>query len=159
RILAWADAHFARTGRWPIAKSGEVYDAPGETWQGISLALARGTRGLSGGSTLAQLLDEWRGVRNRKGLSDLSHPLVLAWCDAHFARTGEWPTGESGPVRGVPRLTWHGVEQSLRQGLAGLEAGCTLADFLLAHRRGPRYQAVPTVAQILTYADAHFRRT
>jgi hypothetical protein len=52
-ILRWADAHFERTGTWPQQNSGEVADAPGTTWRGVDLALARGRRGLPGGSSLA----------------------------------------------------------------------------------------------------------
>src|SRR5262249_20328323 len=59
-ILAWADAHRRRTGRWPSAGSGPVLDAPGETWGNINRALAGGHRGLPGGDSLARLLDRRR---------------------------------------------------------------------------------------------------
>ena len=61
-ILAWADAHYGRTGRWPRIRSGAIRDAQGETWGGVSMALWRGCRGLPGGSTLTRLLAEKRGV-------------------------------------------------------------------------------------------------
>ena len=35
-ILRWADAHYDRTGGWPDAKSGELFDAPNEKWVNIS---------------------------------------------------------------------------------------------------------------------------
>jgi hypothetical protein len=60
QVLAWADVHFRRTGRWPTRKSGPVYGAPGEKWSSIDLALTHGTRGLPGGQTLAQFLDQHR---------------------------------------------------------------------------------------------------
>jgi hypothetical protein len=63
RILKWVDAHKTRTGMWPKQNSGGVLDAPGETWRGINDALMRGRRGLPGGSSLAKLLAEHRGVR------------------------------------------------------------------------------------------------
>jgi hypothetical protein len=56
QILAYADAHRARTGRWPSTESGVILDATGETWMAMHVALVRGGRGLKGGSTLAGLL-------------------------------------------------------------------------------------------------------
>ena len=32
QVLAWADAHKARTGAWPTASCGPVADAPDESW-------------------------------------------------------------------------------------------------------------------------------
>jgi hypothetical protein len=58
QVLAWADAHHQRTGRWPTAAAGPVLDAPGERWAGINQALSRGHRGLPGDSSLSWLLTE-----------------------------------------------------------------------------------------------------
>jgi hypothetical protein len=58
--LAWADAHHARTGRWPHRYSGLVLEAPGESWDRINGALREGHRGLPGGDSLAKLLDRHR---------------------------------------------------------------------------------------------------
>ncbi len=55
-ILRWADAHFARHGKYPSENAGPVEDAPGETWYNISAALREGTRSLPGGSSLFKLL-------------------------------------------------------------------------------------------------------
>ena len=63
QILAWADAHFARTGEWPSANTGLVAGAPGQSWAAIDEALRRGGRGLPGGDTLARLLDRHHGHR------------------------------------------------------------------------------------------------
>jgi hypothetical protein len=63
QVLAWADAHHARTGRWPHAKSGPVEGAPGEAWGNINAALYDGHRGLPGGDSLARLLNRHRGRR------------------------------------------------------------------------------------------------
>jgi hypothetical protein len=60
QILAWADAHHARTGKWPSAGTGPVAGAPGEKWAGLDQALRAGVRGLPGGDTLAKLLDRCR---------------------------------------------------------------------------------------------------
>src|SRR5262245_61677913 len=56
QILAWADAHHARTGEWPRQRSGPVPEAPGLSWAGIDQALRYGRRGLPGGDSLARLL-------------------------------------------------------------------------------------------------------
>jgi hypothetical protein len=61
QILAWADAHHARTGRWPTARTGPVPEAPGEVWRNLDAALYRGGRGLPGGGSLARLLHQHRG--------------------------------------------------------------------------------------------------
>jgi hypothetical protein len=35
QVLAWADAHHTRTGKWPTVASGPVAEAPGERWTAI----------------------------------------------------------------------------------------------------------------------------
>src|SRR3954451_18814256 len=98
QVLAWADAHHARTGGWPTVKAGPVPEGNGETWQSIDQGLRDGLRGLPGQSSLARLLDEHRGVRNRLDLPALTVPQVLAWADSHHRRGGGWPTRTSGPI-------------------------------------------------------------
>jgi DNA-binding CsgD family transcriptional regulator len=66
-ILAWADAHKARTGAWPMSTSGPVAGVPAQTWLGVDEALRCGGRGLPGGDTLARLLRRRRGVGDRRG--------------------------------------------------------------------------------------------
>jgi hypothetical protein len=56
QVLAWADAHKARMGRWPSALSGPVIGVPGETWGALETALREGHHGLPGGDCLARLL-------------------------------------------------------------------------------------------------------
>jgi hypothetical protein len=60
QILVWAKAHRERTGQWPNRASGPVTDALGETWVNIDGALWQGHRGLSGGDSLARLLNRHR---------------------------------------------------------------------------------------------------
>jgi len=50
RILALADNHRVRTGKWPSASSGFVAGADGETWQAVNLPLHEGLRGLPAGT-------------------------------------------------------------------------------------------------------------
>src|SRR5262249_52289094 len=113
QILAWADAHKARTGAWPQARSGPIPEAPGETWAGINMALYKGYRGLPPGSSLARLLAENRGLRNPSQLPPLSREQILKWARLHFHRTGRWPTMRSGPVVDAPGDTWAAVNQAL----------------------------------------------
>jgi hypothetical protein len=62
QILSWADAHRRRTGRWPQVKAGPIPGSGGESWDGVDKALARGRRGLDGGSSLYRLLAEHRDL-------------------------------------------------------------------------------------------------
>src|SRR5438067_57358 len=56
QILRWADAWFARFGRWPKGNSGQIPGSGGDTWTAIDVALYQGHRGLPGGTTLGLLL-------------------------------------------------------------------------------------------------------
>ena len=40
KILAWADQHYQRTGKWPNVNSGDAHGAPGERWDRIDNAPA-----------------------------------------------------------------------------------------------------------------------
>jgi hypothetical protein len=69
QILAWADEHHRRTGRWPNPRS-RVHSLPGGRWDAVNAALIQGYRGLPGGTTLRQLLikhgrikPDWRPAR------------------------------------------------------------------------------------------------
>jgi hypothetical protein len=160
QILAWADAHFRRTGSWPTSRSGEVKDAPGETWWGVNESLIKGHRGLSGGDTLPRLLARERGRRNPRGQPPLLVAQILTWADAYWRRTGCWPGADSGPVPEVPGLSWRTVNLALYQGCRGLPGGDSLAR-LLARRRGrPSYRKKPrlSLGQVLAWARAYRSR-
>jgi hypothetical protein len=153
QILGWVDEYKAATGHWPTTKSGYVVGT-GETWAKIGAALFAGVRGLPGGSSLARLLAERRGVRNNKGMPKLTLDQILAWADAHKAATGAWPTRKSGPVTGTNE-TWARINTALVAGLRGLSRGSSLAK-LLAEQRGVRnIQGLPTltIEQILGWVD------
>jgi hypothetical protein len=162
QILAWADAHRERTGHWPQVYSGPVLDGPrGEKWRNVDNALRYGLRGLPGHSSLAQLLAEWRGLRNTQDLASLTEGQILEWAEAHHRRTGSWPNADSGPIPECPGELWSSVNAALRDGGRGLGGASSLAR-LLAGRLGVRNRAsIPqlTTAAILAWADAHFRRT
>jgi hypothetical protein len=162
QILDWADRHCERTGAWPCVLAGPVVDAPGETWLAIEGALRAGVRGLPGGSTLAQLLEEQRAVHNRARPPDLNLEQVLGWADRWHETTGRWPMVASGPIPQAPGETWAAVEQALRYGGRGLSGGTSLARALAEHRGvrfGHHRDPALTIDQILAWADAHHART
>jgi hypothetical protein len=136
QILTWADTHHASTGDWPNQETGQVTGTE-ETWAGVNSALDRGNRGLPGGSSLANLLAERRGVRNRKNLPPLTTQQILAWADAHKTATGSWPNNKSGQVTGTGE-TWAGINAALHRGSRGLPGGSSLAKLFAEHRHAPR---------------------
>ena len=161
QILKWADAHKAHTGKWPKRTSGPVTGALHESWSAIANALVAGLRGLPGGSSLAVLLEEKRGVRNHLTLPPLTEEQILKWADAHKERTGDWPGKESGIIAESPRDTWVNVNTALRVGLRGLGGSSSLTQ-LLADKRGVSNSAAHatlTIEQILAWADAYHERT
>ena len=175
QILGWMDAHRHRTGKWPTADAGRIYEYPQLTWKALNLDLARGMRGLPGGSSVAQLLAEHRGRRNRGRLPDFTAQRVLAWADAHFRSTGAWPRYDSGPVLAAPGETWAAIEKALQNGRRGFAGpATTLSRFLGTHgrhaeRRAPRphradgafarFRPRLTINKILTWGKAHRLRT
>lgn len=154
QILAWADAHHERTGQWPDQRSGRVAETLRENWCALNQALKSGHRGLPGGFTLAQLLHDQRGVCN--GSPPVTVEQILAWADAHYQHTGEWPSDESGPVAGTLREHWAALNTALRQGYRGLPGGSSLARLLRARRGVCKAPPPLTVEQVLAWADAFF---
>jgi hypothetical protein len=161
RILAWADAHHAATGKWPTHTSGRIRGVDGENWRAIDYALLKGRRGLTKGSSLPRLLAESRPIRNVHTLPRLTLDQVLAWSDAYHAKTGRWPRARSGRVAGAPGETWSAVDSALLQGRRGLPGGTTLAQLLAERRSAPAIQTSRplTVDQILAWADTHHAAT
>ena len=133
-ILLWADAHHQRKGQWPTSESGGIARTRDETWRAVDAALRGGLRGLSGGSSLAKLLDVERGVRNLGNLPALSESLILAWADTHHEVHGAWPTAKSGAITGTSDETWKGIDGALRFGRRGLAGDSSLPRLLAAHR-------------------------
>lgn len=160
-ILAWADAHRRRRGRWPHRDSGEIPECPWTTWRQVDRALQDGFRGLRDGSSLALLLAKHRGARNRRSLPRLSVGQILRGADQHHAMTGSWPNEYSGVIIGASGENWWNISESLRSGGRGLPGGSSLPK-LLAARRGVRNRGqLPrlSVRRVLRWADAHRVRT
>jgi transcriptional regulator with XRE-family HTH domain len=159
-ILGWADRHRERTGRWPSVISGSVTGTDDLNWRRVDNALRYGLRGLAGGSSLALFLAERRGARNRTNLPDLSVRQVLALARAHHARTGAWPTMDSGPVADAPGETWAAINAALRESGRGLPGGNSLGRLLARRTRARNHTNITrlTEAKILSWADAYHRR-
>jgi superfamily II DNA or RNA helicase len=160
QILAWADEHYAKHSVWPCQTSGTI---PGtlETWAGINHALERGHRGLNvSGYSIAKILQEHRGVRNRGDLPDLTEELVIGYADAYFAANKTWPKRDSGAIPGTPD-TWAAICVALRNGSRGLKTKTSLADLLWRERKVPNKANRPelTEEQVLEWADQHHSKT
>jgi len=163
QILAWADAHHQRTGRWPSPKGKRTLAGNGWSWAAIDHIIQRRGCGIDGVRTLVQLLQLRRGARNLKRLERLSQAKILRWADEFYHRTGRWPIRPDGPVLPGSHETWSTVDVALRVGRRGLPGGSSLAQLLLA-RRGAIYRPPPsqpplTERQVLRWVDAHYRRT
>jgi hypothetical protein len=160
-VLAWADDHRERTGELPGVYSGPVYAAPAETWLNVDQCLRQGHRGFPGGSSLAKLLTEERGRRNRSRPPKLPEDQIAAWAKKHHRKTGEWPTQHSGPVVGQPGEDWSNVSTAMIEGRRGLPEGGSLPG-LIASRFGVRNRAaLPPYNEeaILSWLDEHHART
>ena len=96
-----------------------VQAAPDQTWGAIDQALRQGRRGLPGGSSLGRLLVQHRGPEARWQPPRLTVELILAWADQHFARTGDWPTENSGAIPETPGDTWSKIELCFARRAAG----------------------------------------
>ncbi len=147
QILEWADQHDQRTGAWPIRESGTIPNASGENWGSVDHALKAGSRGLAGGTTLAQLLAQRRGKRNLRDLPPLTAEIIRQWALDHFRQTGRWPSQTSGPVLAAPGEKWRNVDTALYKGLRGLQGGSSLAQVLKDKKKprpvGRKKQTVP----------------
>jgi hypothetical protein len=137
-ILQWLDQFHAEFGEWPATR-GETRPVPGhpdESWGRVDNALKIGFRGLSGGESLALLLQKERGRRNIRSLPKLTTSLILGLCDQFRSEFGEWPSSEdTRPVPGYPDEKWIGLDSALMLGRRGLPGSLSLAK-LLQEARG-----------------------
>jgi hypothetical protein len=161
QVLAWADEHYAKHGRWPSPSSGAIGQSPGLTWRIVEQALRLGRHGLPSGASLARLLADERGATGARKVHRLTVAQILAWADGYHACHGLWPTRRSGPVAGVSGLSWEAIDQALRLGRHGLTAGTSLAQLLICERgvqRRKSGQPPLDVPSILVWADAYYLR-
>lgn len=160
QIIVWAQDHFSRFGRWPYSRSGQVAAAPSEKWLGLDTALRFGMRGLPGGSSLSELLNEVVGPAHRLKKPRVKIAQIVEWARQHHARTGSWPTYASGPVQGAAGETWTGLASALQNGTRGLPGGDTLGNVLQRYvgKKPGRHWMPLSHALILRNADAFHRK-
>jgi hypothetical protein len=146
----WAAGHLIAACRDRLIIQLRLYRArfAFDTWASVHAALVDGYRGLPGGSSLAQLLAEERGVRNIHMLPLLRKKQIIRWADDHHNRTGDWPTQHSGPIVETPGETWNGVNHALERGTRGLRGSTTLASSRIA-RIARRLLPCPTPRRAL----------
>ena len=161
QIVRWAIKHHENTGHWPTLLSGPIAGTKGETWHGVQAALSNGSRGFSGGSSLARVLESKLGVRNLGNLPPFSEARILAWADLHHRQTGDWPSKDSGLVRGSRGERWSAIDTALHDGLRGLPDGSSLAKLLAKHRGVNRHRRGHhlSIEAILNWAKSQYRQT
>lgn len=139
--------------------TGAVRGQPGETWNAINACLVKGLRGLPGGMTLAGLFSAERGHRTPASLCALDEQLILKLADAHHARTGTWPTRDSGPIPELPGDKWKTVHDALHKGARTLPGGSTLARLLVdsGRKSTPKLSVRLSIDLILKWGQAHRR--
>lgn len=131
-IVLLARTHLRITGSRPTKRSGHVmFGDPEDTWSGYDQSLRRGLRGLPGGTSLANLIENELGLINHIGKPNLTHDKITELATAHFESTGRWPNTRSGSVNlGHPGDTWNGYCCALRFGARGLPGGSSLSKLL-----------------------------
>jgi hypothetical protein len=87
QILAWADEFHRSAGRWPTRNFGRIPGSGGETWSAVNAVLESGHRGLPGGSSLARLLAEHRGVREHRAQPTITGSSTCGQALNGFAKT------------------------------------------------------------------------
>ncbi len=135
KVLGWADAFHKRHGSWPTLNSGTIREAPhGRTWRSVDAALRKGRWYMPAGPSLRLLLKRARGVGRTHRRDPLALEELLAWGEAHHARTGKWPDTRSGPIPEAPGDTWRTIHLTLKTGGRGLPGGSSIA-MLFAEQR------------------------
>ncbi len=77
-----------------------------------------------------------------------------------FRKHARWPHANSGPIEGAPGENWYRINSALYHGIRGLPGGGSISH-LLSAKEGLKIsggRAPLTVDEILTWADAHFKR-
>jgi hypothetical protein len=95
--------------------------------------------------------------------SQLNVPQILRWADAFHQVTSHWPS-QPFYCLGVPGALlekWSAIDNALRAGLRGLNAGSSLARLLAEHRGVRNPAALPrlSIRQVLTWADEYHQST
>ena len=111
---------------------GNIPGAEHITWKEVDDALREGRTDRPSGLWLSRLLHLTRGVFRHKDRLPLTEDQILAWADAHYQRTGLWPTPDSGWIVEAPGEAWNRVNQALERGKRGLAGRSSLPRLLAA---------------------------
>ena len=154
KILALADAHYAKNGTWPVRSSGKI-NGTSDKWSSIDTALQKGLRGLEPAGSLAQLLAARRSVENRVDPEALTLVRIKRFIKSFHKAHGEWPTNASDKLPGKSGLTWAQINRALSQGLRGLPGKSSLAKVVAEVRGVPYRHEKLTESYICELAKKH----
>ena len=158
-IIKMAKAHHKKTGKYPTSKSAWVLEGS-DSWASISYALASGIRGLSGGSSLAKLLEE-RGLK--RNFLNIIYPNKeeILQAGINFRDNndnGKFPTKEAGQVSELPSFTWGSLNEALKKvKIEGIPNKTTLADLWVSEFNQRNQNNLPdfSISEILEWCDLY----
>jgi hypothetical protein len=110
-ILAWADDHYARFGKWPTVRDGKVVSARDETWAGINRALELGNGACRAEQHCQDCLPRSEAGAIKKAIRWRSRKYTHGCRHSSVGMHGRRP---SATVRSLRTLVKHGAASTLR---------------------------------------------
>ena len=129
-IIEKAKEYKKKHEKWPSDSSGEI-EGTIEKWKNIDAALSNGDRGLSEGSSIHKLLVKHKLKIKKK--QNLTEAIIIKWAKAHKKKHGNWPTQNSGDIKGTED-TWRGVQSALQIAGRGLKNKSTIFKLLKKYK-------------------------
>ena len=125
-IVKAIKSYYEEHGKYPSCESGDASKYIGFkiTWSAIDTCLREGLRGLPGGSTLAQLKQDYNlGIE-----PDLTEDLIVKAIKDYFEEHDKYPPCSSGDASKYIgfKITWLAIDRCLRDGNRGLPGGSSL---------------------------------
>ena len=128
-LSIWCAVYFRKHGKYPTKTSGliETIDTyAGTTWNDINNALRYGLRGIAGGSSLSNFIQQEFDKRNKKRLPELTEKMIIAWMEEYARIKGYPPKRDAGNVKSAPGEVWNNLDVALKMGRRGLSGGSSL---------------------------------
>lgn len=140
-IINWVTQFINTHKEKPLRSSGVIEfasaDHKGITWLAVDSALKRGSRGISGKSSLASLIAKTFSFKNHMNLSPLTEEMIVGWVTQYIDIHGEKPTQNSGILDFVSEaykgITWLAINTALDKGGRELLGGSSLAKLIEKH--------------------------
>jgi hypothetical protein len=137
-IIDWVHQHISKYNKKPRMLSGKIEFASGPykgiTWSAVNSALWKGGRGLVGGSSLANLIAEEFGIKNKMNLPPLTEKIICDWVGKFIEKNKRKPTKSDGIIEFANNEykgeTWKTINFSLLRGTRGLRGGSSLAKLI-----------------------------